>query len=134
MVTFDTNVLLYSADRRDPRKQQLAIEAVREAKDGVLLWQVACEFVAASRRLSGHGLTLTEAWDILAGYVRAFPLVVPTKATLEHARRLQVEQQWSFWDGLLVGACLEAGVTRLYTEDLPGQKPPPPIEIVNPFL
>ena len=133
MVTFDTNVLLYSADRRDSRKQQLAIETIHDAKDAVLLWQVACEFIAASRRLTPHGLTLTEAWDILAGYLGAFRLVIPSNSALEHARRLQVDRQWSFWDALLVGACLEAGVTRLYSEDLPGQAPPPPLIIINPF-
>jgi predicted nucleic acid-binding protein len=33
----------------------------------------------------------------------------------------------------IVGACLEAGVTRLYSEDLPGGRPPAPLEIINPF-
>ena len=34
---------------------------------------------------------------------------------------------------MLVAACLDAGVTRLYSEDLPARKPPPPLEIINPF-
>lgn len=32
-----------------------------------------------------------------------------------------------------VGVFLEAGVTRLYSEDLPSRRPPPPLEIINPF-
>jgi predicted nucleic acid-binding protein len=64
------------------------------------------------------------------------PLVLPTKTVLEQARALHTEQQWSFWDALIVAACLDAGVTRLYTEDTPGRSTfggPKPLEIVNPF-
>ena len=45
----------------------------------------------------------------------------------------KLDQQWSYWDALLVAASMEAGVTRLYSEDLPGRQPPPGLEIVNPF-
>jgi predicted nucleic acid-binding protein len=36
-------------------------------------------------------------------------------------------------DAPITAACLDAGVTRLYSEDLPGRKPPQPLEILNPF-
>lgn len=36
-------------------------------------------------------------------------------------------------DELYDAACLDAGVTRLYSEDLPGRPPPEGLEIVNPF-
>jgi predicted nucleic acid-binding protein len=49
------------------------------------------------------------------------------------AQRLHFESQWSYGDGLIVGACLEAGVMRLYSEDLPGVGVPGGLEIVNPF-
>jgi hypothetical protein len=39
----------------------------------------------------------------------------------------------SFRDAKIVAVCLECGVTRLYSEDLPGRAPPGPLEIVNPF-
>ena len=35
---------------------------------------------------------------------------------------------------MIVAACLESGVTRLYSEDVPGQTVREPLEIVNPFL
>jgi predicted nucleic acid-binding protein len=49
MVALDTNVLIYACDKADPSRQQVALDLVSNADDGVLLWQVACEFVAASR-------------------------------------------------------------------------------------
>ena len=134
IVTFDTNVLLYAADRRDPRKQGIAVRTLRSSPDAVLLWQAAAEFVASSRKLAAAGMTMVHAWDLLAHYIAGFRLVVPTPSVLEHARVLHVEQQWSFWDAMMLGACLDAGVTRLYSEDLPGRAPPQPLKIVNPFV
>ena len=52
MIALDTNVLIYACDKADPKRQQLALELISNASDGVLLWQVACEFVAASRKLA----------------------------------------------------------------------------------
>ena len=133
IVTFDTNILLYAADGRDPRKQSIAAETVRSFPDAVLLWQACAEFIASSRKLSEQGMTKAAAWNFLAQYLDTFHLVLPTSPVLERARSLHVEQQYSFWDAMLVGACLEAGVTRLYTEDMPGHVAPPPLEIINPF-
>jgi len=61
MIAFDTNVLIYACDRVDPKRQCQAIELISTAADVVLLWQVACEFVAASRKLSTQGFTSDHA-------------------------------------------------------------------------
>lgn len=134
MTALDTNVLIYSCDKADPRRQTKAIGVVSGTADGVLLWQVACEFVAASRKLSAQGFTAAHAWDRLAELLALFPLILPTPGALEHARLLHVRDGWSFWDAMIVAACLEAGVTRLYSEDLPGHAVPGELEIVNPFV
>lgn len=89
--------------------------------------------MAASRKLADQGFTPRDAWMRHAELLRFYPLVLPSTAVLERARVLHVEQQWSFWDAMIVGACLDAGVTRLYSEDLPGRQAPEPLEIVNPF-
>ena len=56
MIALDTNVLIYACDKADPERQQIALDLISNARDGVLLWQVACEFVAASRKLRSQGL------------------------------------------------------------------------------
>jgi predicted nucleic acid-binding protein len=99
----------------------------------VLLWQVACEFIAASRKLAPQGFTAQDAWNRLTEFLSLFPLVTPAAQVLLHARELHAKQGWSFWDAMIVAACLECGVTRLYTEDLPGRRAPAGIELVNPF-
>ncbi|MBM3748668.1 MAG: PIN domain-containing protein [Acidobacteria bacterium] len=133
MVALDTNLLIYACDKANPHRQATAIELIKTATNGVLLWQVACEFVAASRKLSSQGFTSADAWERLADYLALFPLVLPAAGVFERARLLHTRDGWSFWDAMIVAACLECGVTRLYSEDLPGRPVPGPLEIINPF-
>ena len=46
MNALDANVLLYAHDPRDPAKQDRAVEVIASLTDGVLLWHVACEYLA----------------------------------------------------------------------------------------
>lgn len=133
MNAVDTNVLLYACDKSDSRRYAIAGSVIRQTEGGILVWQVAAEFVAAGRRLETRGFTREIAWARLNNFLRVYRLVVPTPDVLDHARRLHVDRQWSFWDAMIVGACLEAGVTKLYSEDLPGSAPPEGLEIINPF-
>jgi len=132
MTAFDTNVLIYSCNKADKVRQPIAARLLRETTDGVLLWQAACEFIAASRKLIVHGFTQAEAWQYLREYIGFLRLVLPSVQALDLARKLHIEQSWSFWDAMLVGAAIDAGVTTLYSEDLPGRKAEG-IEIINPF-
>jgi predicted nucleic acid-binding protein len=134
MTALDTNILIYACDKADPKRQRVALDLVSGASDGVLLWEVACEFVAASRKLRSQGFTTIAAWDRLADYLAIFPLILPSPAAFARARIFHTQDGWSFWDSMVVAACLECGVTRLYTEDVPGSAVRGPFEIVNPFL
>jgi predicted nucleic acid-binding protein len=80
------------------------------------------------------GFAAGDAWDRLADYLTIFPLILPSAGTFARARAFHTEYGWSFWDAMIVAACLECGVTRLYTEDVPGSAVRGPLEIVNPFL
>lgn len=69
MIALDTNVLIYCCDKRDARRQQAALDLVAATTDGILPWQVACEFIAASRKLAGQGFTAAHAWQRLAEFL-----------------------------------------------------------------
>jgi len=69
----------------------VALDLVSNAHDGVLLWQVACEFVAASRKLKDRGFTTVDGWNRLADYQAIFPLILPNARALERARVLHEE-------------------------------------------
>lgn len=133
MIAFDTNVLVYTLDRAAPAKRQVAIELLASNIGAVLPWQVACEFVAATRKLGVGGLPPSQAWSELDQFIAGFPVVYPSPGVLARARVLHTNEHVSFWDSMLIAACLEAGVTRLYSEDLPGKVKPGGLEIVNPF-
>jgi predicted nucleic acid-binding protein len=129
----DTNVLVYAKDPRDPRKQAIAVSLISTLIPGVLLWQVACEFLAASRKLEGLGYSLREAWQDIEELRDVWNVVFPTWNTQTHAYMLAERYSISYWDALLLSACRESGVKRLYSEDLHTHNGLDGIEIVNPF-
>lgn len=133
MNAVDTNVLIYSRDPRDPKKQAAANNLLASLADGVLLWQVACEYLAASRKLERFGYDLTQALADVSDMRAAWLTVLPTWEVADRAERLLQKYSLSFWDALLVAACLEAGVTRLYTEDFDDSLRAEGLEVINPF-
>jgi len=133
MNAVDTNVLLYVHDPRDRDKQATAAALLQSLTDGVLLWQVACEYIAASRKLEPLGYSRAEAWRNMNDLRRVWTTILPSWSVLERAERLLDSYSLSFWDAMIIAACLEAGVTRLYSEDFDGYPQVDGLEIVNPF-
>lgn len=52
---------------------------------------------------------------------------------MDRAEQLLNRYNLSFWDATIIAACLEGGVTRLYTEDFDAYSDVDGLEIVNPF-
>ena len=133
MIAVDTNVLLYVHDPRDVRKQRIATELVNSLEDPALLWQVACEYVAAARKLTPFGLTVALALDNVRSLRRLWTCCGPTWDVLDEAERLIGRYSLSFWDALLVASCLVYGIERLYTEDFSGYGRIAGVQIIDPF-
>ena len=134
MNAVDTNVLIYARDPRDPVKQQQARTLTANLTDGALLWQVACEFIAASRKLTAVGYTQAQAWGELEQLRVLWKLIVPSENVFVRAEQMTATHNLSFWDAMAVAACMEGGITRLYTEDFDNSlKQTTGVEIVNPF-
>ena len=137
MNAVDTNVLLYRVDRYEPIKQAKAKALLRRLRTvpTVLLWQVAGEFLNQLRRWESTGRTTAQ------GVVRYFsatrsilPLQLPTNAVLDLSLDLTSRFSLSHWDSMIVAACIEAGVTKLYTEDMGSPTKFESLELENPFL
>jgi predicted nucleic acid-binding protein len=134
MNAVDTNVLIYVRDPRDRAKQERAVELTTVLSDGALLWQVACEFISASRKLAPFGFTQAEAWRELQRLRLLWALVLPTDGVLKRAEQLTTDLSVSFWDAMIIAGCIEGGVTHLYTEDFDASlSKATGLEIVNPF-
>ena len=102
--------------------------------DGALLWQVACEFIAASRKLATVGYTQAQAWRELEQLRVLWKLILPSENIFVRAEQLTTAHNLSFWDAMIVAACIEGGVTRLYTEDFDDSLSKAiGVEIINPF-
>lgn len=142
MNAIDTNVLIYAVDSDERIKAHAAVALLDRLASGpettVLLWQVLCEFTAFIAKIEQRGGSprrpeRKEAFAIVRELQTRFPLVTPGPEAADTAIRIHLEEQVSIWDSFLLAACLDAGVTRLYTEDVQSRPQIRGIEIVNPF-
>lgn len=133
MTAVDTNVLVYAHDPRDPAKQSTARGLIASLSDGVLLWQVACEYLAASRKLEPLGFNRAQVVQDIRSLYGAWMVATPTWSVLDRADRLMSSYSLSNWDALLIAACLEHGIDRLYSEDFSAYSVIDGLAIENPF-
>ncbi|MEX0704886.1 MAG: PIN domain-containing protein [Planctomycetales bacterium] len=133
MNAVDTNVLLYARDQRDPAKQAVATEFIASLTDGVLVWQVACEYIAAGRKLEPYGFSREHALQDIQDLRRVWSTILPDWPALNRANGLMGRFSLSFWDAMLIAVCLEQGVAALYTEDFDSYRTIDGLRITNPF-
>ena len=130
---FDTNVLVYQLDKRDPKKQQISRDLVREyATEGgaVISTQVLQEFyVAVTGKLRVDPM-------LAKSIMRTFEnmeVVTVGPELIHEAVDTAVQNKVSFWDALVIVCAQSANCERLFSEDLnPGQKIRN-VRIANPF-
>jgi predicted nucleic acid-binding protein len=139
MNAVDTNILLYAVDDDEPVKQAKAQTLVQRFVAGsepvVLLWQVLAESVNQLRRWKEQGeLTETQFEQHVQTFRTLFPLAAPSLDVLDHALDLARRYSLSYWDSMILGACKQAGVTTLYTEDMGAPTNIDGIQLVNPLL
>jgi predicted nucleic acid-binding protein len=132
MNAVDTNILIYVNDPRDTDKQARAASLISGLTDGVLLWQVACEYLAASRKLEPLGYDRAQAYQYIRDLRQVWYTALPTWNVINRAENLINRFSLSHWDAMIVAACLEVSVQTLYTEDF-GELTIDGLDIVNPF-
>lgn len=129
----DTNVLIYSVDRADPVKQEIALGLIaRHAKEmsGVISTQVLQEFFsAATKKL---GISPIQARQLLRD-MRVFDIVQVTPEIIEEGVNCSILNIISFWDGLIIASAAAANCTELISEDLTDGQIVQGITVRNPF-
>ena len=115
----DTNVLVYMFDETDAGKRRQAETLVGESlakSNGCVSFQVVQETLnVLIRRL---GFVAEDARRALEQVLVPLWQVYPSSVLYQDAISLQSRYGFSFYDSLIVAAALEAGCTRLYSEDL----------------
>lgn len=135
MNAIDTNVWIYSHDTRDPHKQAVAQSLIAGLRNLALPWQIGCEFISASRKLGPLGFDAVHAWNALADMQSmANAALMPVPRLWPAAQAVQARHSLSFWDALLVAACIDGGVTVLFTEDMGSPRQIDGLSLVNPFF
>ncbi len=115
----DTNVLVYSVDEGVPEKPQCVRELVAQSStdaSGCISYQVVQETVNV---LTGKfGTPLDRVRRLLDEVLIPLWEINPTGSLYQSALSLQSRYGFSFYDSLIIAAALEAGCTRLYSEDM----------------
>ncbi|HEY4360599.1 MAG TPA: PIN domain-containing protein [Bryobacteraceae bacterium] len=131
---FDTNILLYIHDHRDPVKQRRAAEIFEQhlvSKTIAISTQVIQEFyVTATRKFS---LPPERAREVIADFCEMKPVTIDTPQILQ-ATDLAAKFHLSFWDALILAAAETAGATLLLSEDFSPGQVYGRIRVVNPLL
>ena len=132
-VFIDTNILVYSLDQFDTKKQEKCRKLLRALTGdlrGVISTQVMQEFyVAATNKLGADALIVK---DILHSFER-FETIIITPQIIKDAIDCGIINKLSFWDALIVAAAESAGCDKLWTEDLNDGQVIRGVRVVNPL-
>lgn len=133
---FDTNVLVYAFDRHDDKKQKRAQALIRDygsRGELVVSTQVLQEFyVAVTKKLESPVLP-AEAAAMVADLAQ-FPLIQVDKTLISRGIQRHQQGEFSFWDGLIVEAALQANCQFLFSEDMQHGRQIGALSFQNPFL
>jgi len=129
-VFFDTNILVYTVARNDPRHEKaLALLGA----GGVVSVQVLNEFVSVVRR------KVQMPWTEVAATMNWFRVLCPDPMTLSigtHEEALRIAERYGYqiYDSLMISSALESNCTTLYSEGMQdGQLIDSRLRIRNPF-
>ena len=135
MISFDTNILIYSVQETEEDRHQVAAELVERAiRRGrcVQTLQSLCEFFNVATRKVGMApqaaARFIDRWQIAAAVEAA------SATDLADAMRAVREHGLQFWDAMLWATARRAGARTLITEDFQDGRVIEGVRIVDPFV
>lgn len=131
---FDTNILLYTDDGKEPAKQAQAIALLKagwQTSNAVISTQVLQEyFSAATRKLSVPVETARRKIELLGSRMDVFSIAAEDIVQAIDIHRLH---NFSFWDSLIVRMAQKSACSTLFSEDMQDGRIIGNVRIVNPF-
>jgi predicted nucleic acid-binding protein len=134
-VFVDTNVLVYSRDASEPRKQEQASAWMSHpwsARTGRLSFQVLQEFYVTATNKLKPGLDPKSARSDVRALFTWRPIAMGNRV-IEGAWLIQDRYGLSWWDALIVSAAQVADCQYLLTEDLQENRRFGEVQVANPF-
>ena len=130
----DSNVLIYSYDPRDPRKQKIAQNLVLGAIRGEIIasTQVLAEFASALLHKMTPAARLEDVKTVL-DTLSPIKLVLPDEGIVRRAVEAHETYGVHFYDGMIIDAAERGGCNRIWSEDLSAGQKYFGVEVKNPF-
>lgn len=135
-VFFDTNVVVYTYDKSDSRKQEIArslVEKYITDDRAVVSSQVVQEFTNVGLGRFKTLLSPRDVEDILEEILGPLCSHVPDMDFYLRTLRLHQANSLSFYDALIVQAALDLDCKTLLSEDLQHGQKFGSLVVVNPF-
>ena len=132
----DSNILLYLFSVRETAKRDVAMSIVAEALRGstaAISFQVVQEVLNGISRLADPPASPQDTRIFLNETLVPLWRVNPSTPLYERALDTQARYRYSFYDSLIIAAALEAGCSRLLSEDLQAGQRIERLTIENPF-
>jgi predicted nucleic acid-binding protein len=132
----DTNILVYSFDVADPKRQKQAqrvLGVLRERGDAGISAQTLAEFAAVALRRLDPPLTSRAVLDALAGFVSIFEVVDVSPLVVQEAVRGVRDHHLSYYDAQIWAAARWSQASVLLSEDFASGQNLEGVRFVNPF-
>ena len=137
---FDTNTIAYAFDKSEKAKRMVCKELVDRAfsgeSPGALSNQVLAELFVVLTQKVGKTVSREKASAIVRGLVdsSAWSKLDYDHGTVARAAADSAAMTNHFWDLLIAETMRDAGVRRIYTENVREFQGIPWIEVVNPLV
>lgn len=130
----DSNILVYSIDERDKRKQDIARELIIgliNKNSCHISTQVLQEFYnVATKKLA---CTKENAKQFVEQFANAFSIYINEPKDIIEGINVSIKTGFSFWDSLVLTSAHNSLCTVLYSEDLNAGQIVNGVKIINPF-
>lgn len=128
----DSNLWIYALIVQQDKQKATIAKQVIETHQVVVSTQVINEVCTNLLRKSAFPEPAIRA--VIDDFYQSYLVITIDQASLLEASRLRERYGFSYWDSLIVACALQAGVTRLYSEDMQANLVVNhTLEIINPF-
>jgi len=133
----DTNLFIYQLDALEERKTATADRIIRrgiETGNACISFQVVHECLNTVLRKAEIPRDTDQTRTHLEAVLAPLFQVSASIPLYQRALDIQARYRYGFYDALIITAALEAGCTRLYSEDLQHSQRIKSLTTENPFL
>lgn len=133
----DTNIFIYSFDRRNPEKQMIAQEIILKSLidgKGIISSQVIQEFFNVATRKFSSTLSSNDCMEYLQTVLKPLCKVFASIELYEKTLEIIGKYNYTFYDSLMIAAALHADCSLLYSEDFQHSQQIEGLMLVNPFV